>query len=272
MTSAHDGFPGAPEVPAAPEFPEFPGFPGFDAFAEFDRSGGPALLAAARGLLLDFDGPMCRLFAGHPADGVALRMRELLAERAGIADPGPVRAALRDPHGLLRAARGREIVADLEALLAEQEEVAALSAEPTPGAGAFVRAVADSGRVPAVTTNNAPRAVLAYLKAHGLDAWFGDRVFGRDPEDPSRMKPHPDCLLRAVAALGVPPGDCLMIGDSPADAEAAVAAGVRFLGYARSPDRVARLRRDVPHPVVVGMAPLVSAARTLGAVPGPSEE
>lgn len=259
MTSAYDAF------------PAFPGFPGFDAFAEFDRFGGPGLLAGARCLLLDFDGPVCRLFAGHRADRVAQRMGELLAGRAGSADPGPATAALRDPHRLLRTARRPEIVRDLEALLAEQEELAALSAEPTPGAGDFIRAVADSGRVPAIATNNAPRAVVAYLKTQGLDGWFGDRVFGRDPEDPARMKPHPDCLLRAAGALGVPPGDCLMIGDSRADAEAAVAAGVRFLGYARSPDRVARLRADAAHPVVVGMAPLVAAARAMGPARGPSE-
>jgi HAD superfamily hydrolase (TIGR01509 family) len=247
-------------------------FPEFDAFAEFDRLGGPGLLAGASRLLLDFDGPVCRLFAGHRADLVAARMQERIAARAVPPDADPARAAILDPHELLRTPLSPGLTRELEAMLAAEEELAALSAEPTPGAGDFVRALAASGRVAAVTTNNAPGAVLAYLKAQGLDGWFGGRVFGRDPLAPARMKPHPDCLLRAVEALGVPPEDCLMVGDSPADAEAAVAAGVRFLGWARSPDRVARLRSAAAHPVVVGMAPLVAAARALGPPPVASRE
>ncbi len=39
-------------------------------------------------------------------------------------------------------------------------------------------------------------------------------------------KPKPDVLLRAIAALGVKPEDCLMVGDSVPDIIAARAAGV----------------------------------------------
>jgi phosphoglycolate phosphatase-like HAD superfamily hydrolase len=123
--------------------------------------------------------------------------------------------------------------------------------------------VADSGRLLAITTNNAPVAVEVYLKDHGLDVFFEWRVYGRVAEDPAAMKPDPDCLLRAIDASGLRPGECLMVGDSPSDAAAAKSAGVPFLGYARSADRVARLRAVDPHPVVVGMPLLVAAAMTL---------
>jgi len=225
-----------------------------------------AVLGPARCLLLDFDGPVCRLFAGHGADRVAAAMREWLARRGiPITDPDLVRG--RDPHRLLRAAKAAavrpELARELEELAAEEEEVAALSAQPTPGADEFIRTVAESGRQLAITTNNAPGAVRAYLKQNDLDGYFGEYVFGRNPDDPDRMKPDPECLVRAIAGFGVHPRDCLMIGDSVADASAAEAARVVFLGYARSLDRVARLRSGHPHPVVVGMAPLTAAARDL---------
>ncbi|MFC4030185.1 HAD family hydrolase [Streptomyces polygonati] len=217
-----------------------------------------ALLARAACLLLDFDGPVCRLFQGYPSGDIAADLRAYLAERGSpVKDPGLITGT--NPHEILRATTNGELAAGLELLLAEAEEVAAHSAEPTPLAARFIRTAAGSGRVLAITTNNAPAAVAVYLKEHGLEGFFGQRIFGRSTRDPALMKPHPDCLLRAIETLGVRPGDCLMIGDSAADAAAAKAAHVPFLGYARSADRVARLRTVDPHPVVIGMPGLVAA-------------
>jgi phosphoglycolate phosphatase len=220
-----------------------------------------ALLNRSKCLLLDFDGPVCRLFHREPAGSVAARMHRYVAEhRIRLDDPAV--ATSIDPHQILRAPMPRNVQRVLETIVTEGEVSAARSASPTPGAHDFIRAVADGGRQLAITTNNAPSAVAAYLKEHDLDACFGPHIYGRG-EYPSLMKPHPDPLLRAMNALDVVPMDCLMIGDSAADAAAARAAGVGFLGYARSPDRVARLRAVDPHPVVIGMNGLVAAARSL---------
>lgn len=221
-----------------------------------------ALLARASYLLLDFDGPLCRLFAHNPAARIADGMRDYLAAREAALLDRELRTC-RDPHRILVADLPGHLTAGLERLLADEEEVAALSAEPTPGAEEFARLAAERGHTLAVASNNAPRAVETYLKTQGMDGLFGDRVFGRSTDDPRLMKPHPDCLVRALAALGADPADCLMIGDSPADAHAAHAAGVPFLGYARSPERVPRLREAArPHEeVVVGMAGLQAALR-----------
>nr|WP_272919921.1 HAD-IA family hydrolase [Streptomyces sp. SID4948] len=204
------------------------------------------------------------MFEGYPAHTIAAAMRAYLAERGSpLTDPALVTAT--DPHAILRAPMSGEPAADLELLLAEAEEIAARSAEPTPLADRFIRAAAAGGRLLAITSNNAPAAVAAYLKEHGLDDCFEQRIFGRSAVDPALMKPHPDCLLRAMDALGVRPADCLMIGDSAADAAAAGAAGVPFLGYARSTDQAAQLRTLGPHPVVVGMADLVAAIERIAA-------
>jgi HAD superfamily hydrolase (TIGR01509 family) len=46
---------------------------------------------------------------------------------------------------------------------------------------------------------------------------------------PTRLKPHPDGMLRAARALGVEPSRCLVIGDrDDADGAAARAAGMAF--------------------------------------------
>jgi phosphoglycolate phosphatase len=224
------------------------------------------LLDEAECLLLDFDGPVCELFRGSPARRIAANMHHYLDEH-GIGQDDPRRQGSTDPHGMLCQPWAPEVAAELEMILAEGEMAAVRTARATRGADAFIRAVADSGRLLAITTNNSPGAVEAYLKDHSLESSFGWRIFGRDPENSSLMKPHPDCLLRAMSALDVRPGQCLMIGDSPRDAAAAKAADIRFLGYARSADRVARLRQVDPHPVVIGMEDLAAAAARLSRRP-----
>ncbi|MFJ4411852.1 HAD family hydrolase [Streptomyces sp. NPDC088910] len=225
-----------------------------------------ALLDAAECLLLDFDGPVCELFARHSASLIAEEMRRYL-DRHGIRPPNPATARSKDPHAMLGEPWPPGVAAELERILAHGEESAVPSARETEGADEFVRAVALSGRLLAITTNNSPQAVETYLKSHSLESVFGSRIYGRDQYDPARMKPDPDCLLRAMTALKVRPEQCLMIGDSPRDAEAARAARVRFLGYARSRSRVARLQEIEPHPVVVGMGDLVVAASALSRRP-----
>lgn len=55
-----------------------------------------------------------------------------------------------------------------------------------------------------------------------------DVVVGRDPT--IRPKPEPDGVIEACRLLGADPGGAVMIGDSTWDAEAALAAGVAFVG------------------------------------------
>lgn len=229
-------------------------------------SGLRSILTRAECVLFDFDGPICDLFAGHPAAAIARRMRERLAG-AGVSPAGLYRPD--DPHGMLRHFAGHELAAELEELLAQGEEVAAVSARPTPGAEEFVRRLAGS-RLVAVTTNNSPVAVQKYLESRGLSRYFGVDIFGRTA-DATRMKPHPDCLLRAVDAMGVPAGRCLMVGDSAPDARAAARAGVPFLGYVRGGGRdgIARLADAGARHVVVGMSPLLAA---VGGGLGPPRE
>jgi FMN phosphatase YigB (HAD superfamily) len=67
------------------------------------------------------------------------------------------------------------------------------------------------------------------LEALGASALFDAVVASGEPGGPRRLKPHPDGMLRAAAALEVEPSACLVIGDrDDADGEAARAAGMAF--------------------------------------------
>lgn len=50
-------------------------------------------------------------------------------------------------------------------------------------------------------------------------------------DDAEKSKPYPDIFQAAVARLKVSPQDCVVVGDSPYDAQAATKAGIRSIGF-----------------------------------------
>ena len=79
-------------------------------------------------------------------------------------------------------------------------------------------------RVPmGLVTGKGLRTMNITLHTLGLDKHFGVTMGGDDVE---RQKPAPDALVLAARAIDVEPGDCAMIGDSPADISAGKAAGM----------------------------------------------
>lgn len=194
------------------------------------------LLAPVRYVLWDLDGPICRLFAGHPANGVArdlvkelqrLGLDELLNEKERF-DPDP-QAVL-----LLVAQRHADSapIARLEGWLTEQELTAVPRAFPTPYADPLIRTWSALGARFAITTNNSARAAAAYVESRQLTGCF-PHIFGRT-ENLARMKPDPHCLSLALESLDAQPSQALMLGDAGTDYQAARALGVPFLGYARN--------------------------------------
>ncbi len=53
------------------------------------------------------------------------------------------------------------------------------------------------------------------------------------------FKPAPDLFLYAAATIGVEPAACAVVEDTPSGVEAAVAAGMRALGYTADSDESA---------------------------------
>jgi len=79
------------------------------------------------------------------------------------------------------------------------------------------------GRKSTATTKGTP-TTRAVLEQFALAQYF-DHVQGTDGFP---AKPEPDVVLKSLEIFSVPPSDCLLIGDSPADMEAGRRAGVKI--------------------------------------------
>ncbi|MEV6942025.1 HAD family hydrolase [Streptomyces sp. NPDC051172] len=222
------------------------------------------LITNARLVLFDFDGPICRLFAGHSAERVASELvawlerqglRGLLTEEEQVhPDPMVVLYAVNREHPR------SDLVLELEERLTQQERKAVPTAMPTAYADPLIRTWSAVGGRLAVTSNNSPRTVFDYLSSRGLASCFAPHVYGRTSEL-DLLKPNPHCLRQALNAVGSAPSAALMIGDAPTDLQAAESAGVPFLGYARNEYKYKLLRDAGARTVVGSLLPVLRLLR-----------
>ena len=102
-------------------------------------------------------------------------------------------------------------------------------------------------------TNKSERFTAKLLAAFELDGYFPLVVSG---DSVAHRKPHPMPLLHAAAHFDVEPADCVLIGDSRNDIEAARAAGFGIIcvsyGYHHGDD----IRAGAPDAVVDSLAEL----------------
>lgn len=219
------------------------------------------IVARTHHLLLDFDGPVCAIFAGMPAPVIAEQFRAALRD-AGVKLPGSV-ADIADPLDVFRTIANEKPEA---AVLAQQhltrlELRAAGSAKPTPGADELLTVARDTGRTVAIVSNNSGAAVSAYLRAHGLTQHVA-AVIGRDDHDPQRMKPSPGRVWQAVSALDATRDECTLIGDSLSDVQAGHLAGVAVIGFANKPGKAGELTEAGADAVVTRLGLISAALRT----------
>jgi HAD superfamily hydrolase (TIGR01509 family) len=228
-------------------------------------------LVAATHVVFDFDGPLCRLFAGPPAgEGsiapvIARRLRRLLTSEPALYDAVRPDDDLFDIYRRISSTLHRDdepehpLVAVARKYLEEQEIAAAATAVPTPGAAELLERLARSGRRLSVASNNSESAVRAFLERTGLQDRFSGIIVGR-AQDPRLMKPDPYPLMRVLGDHGTArPDRCVLVGDAVTDAQAAAAAGMDFVGYHRDPAKRDRLRAEPGVRHVVGRLQELSA-------------
>ncbi|MFD9895064.1 HAD family hydrolase [Amycolatopsis sp. NPDC059027] len=215
------------------------------------------LLTQARVLLLDFDGPVCSVFASIPASTVADQLREILAE-GGHAELPEAVAASADPFDVLRyaATLGADEARYVEAAFTAHEVEAIPGATPANGAHDLIEAWQVSGRPLAIVSNNSAAAISVYLDLYNLRPAV-DTVQARTSSDAGLLKPSPHLLRQAIATLDVSPGDCVFVGDSVTDIQAAHAAGVRVIGYANKPGKRAKFTTAEADAITETLASLV---------------
>ncbi|TDW18583.1 HAD family hydrolase [Kribbella kalugense] len=215
------------------------------------------IFAAAEAVLFDFDGPICSVFHGYPPQQIISELRELAGTVRHDLDDALTKAT--SPHDLLLAAADEpQLAAELERALQDAELRAVDTALPTPGAADSLAACQSSGKLVAIVSNNYAEAVVRYLARASLV----DRVAhveGRDPSDPTLMKPNPHLIENAAKALGIRTSACVFIGDQTSDMEAGRAAGTLTIGYANKPGKADALSIAGADAVVQSMTELVAA-------------
>ena len=173
-------------------------------------------------------------------DGVIVDS-EILAEQvlldllSGYAPRAEISLLIRESFGLsssaiLHAAElrfGVTLPPDLSAeVRARTDAVIAASVRPIPG----VKAALDEIDLPlAVVSNSLYPSVANSIRRAALDDRVAGKIFSADMV--ALPKPAPDLYLLASSSMGVPPERCLAIEDSSAGVKAAIAAGVRVIGF-----------------------------------------
>jgi HAD superfamily hydrolase (TIGR01549 family) len=222
-----------------------------------------AVIARIRWLLLDFDGPVCSIYAGLRDAVVADKLRKLI--------PGELPDDIAITHDPIEVfcysgTVSDDLAARVEAEMTDLEVTAVPSAEPTPYVHEVIASARESGRIIGVVSNNSSRAVSAYLDRHGLSDGV-NLVIARTSHDPALLKPSPHLIDEAIRGLDASRASTVLVGDSYTDIEAAHSAGVASIGYANKPGKRERMAQLQAEAVIISMADLALALRAHTASP-----
>ncbi|WP_406439019.1 HAD family hydrolase [Streptomyces sp. NBC_00631] len=102
--------------------------------------------------------------------------------------------------------------------------------KPVAGAAGVLEQLAAAGVPYCVASSGSHERIRVGHRTTGLDRWFDEsRIFSS--QDVGRGKPAPDLFLYAAERMGVVPGRCAVVEDSPLGVQAAVAAGMDVYGF-----------------------------------------
>lgn len=187
-----------------------------------------AILHDVELVLLDFDGPLCDVFAGFPARDVARYLETIAGETFGTDDPLEVLrgTAVRRSDSLRRVED--ELIA---------AEVQAVSSSSATGEGVeFLRGCLSRQLPVGIVSNNSADAVRAFLAAEGLSDVVAP-IVGRAYRHPELMKPNPWPLHTALTVAGVSAQSAVFIGDTLTDVEVAHVVAMPCVAYANKPGK-----------------------------------
>ncbi|MEU6467258.1 HAD family hydrolase [Streptomyces sp. NPDC046976] len=140
-------------------------------------------------------------------------------------------SAMHRVHDLVLERTGRRLPADFDDVF-HARVFAAFERElgPVPGAAEVLEKLAADGVPYCVASSGSHERIRVGHRATGLDRWFREeRIFSS--QDVGKGKPAPDLFLYAAERMGVAPGRCAVVEDSPLGVQAAVAAGMDVYGF-----------------------------------------
>ncbi|MGZ9932560.1 HAD family hydrolase [Streptomyces sp. NC-S4] len=140
-------------------------------------------------------------------------------------------SAVHRVHDLVVERTGQQLPADFDETL-HARTVAAFEQElkPVPGVEEVLGALTAQGVGYCLASSGSHDRIRVGHRVAGLDGWFEEEwIFSA--QDVGQGKPAPDLYLHAARQMGVEPGRCVVIEDSPLGVRAAVAAGMDVYGF-----------------------------------------
>ncbi|MBA9047348.1 HAD family hydrolase [Streptomyces griseofuscus] len=140
-------------------------------------------------------------------------------------------SAMHRVHDLVLERTGQRLPADFDDVF-HARVFAAFERElgPVPGAAEVLEKLAADGVPYCVASSGSHQRIRVGHRTTGLDRWFQEeRIFSS--QDVGKGKPAPDLFLYAAERMGVAPGRCAVVEDSPLGVQAAVAAGMDVYGF-----------------------------------------
>ncbi|MGW2949328.1 HAD family hydrolase [Streptomyces eurythermus] len=186
------------------------------------------------GVLVDSEPISNRLLAGYLTElGHPTSYEDSIRDYMG--------SAMHRVHDLVLERTGRRLPEDFDEVF-HARVFAAFERElrPVPGVTDVLEKLAADGVPYCVASSGSHERIRVGHRTTGLDRWFTDeRIFSS--EDVGRGKPAPDLFLYAAERMGVAPGRCVVVEDSPLGVQAAVAAGMDVYGFTAMtpPERLA---------------------------------
>ncbi|MFB7275145.1 HAD family hydrolase [Streptomyces sp. NPDC056244] len=140
-------------------------------------------------------------------------------------------AAVHRVHDLIEERTGRSLPADFDDTLHTRVFAAfERELEPVEGVVEVLGKLAADGAPYCVASSGSHERIRVGHRKTGLDRWFEDRVVF-SAQDVGRGKPAPDLFLYAAQRMGVAPGRCAVVEDSPLGVAAARAAGMDVYAF-----------------------------------------
>ncbi|MGW2467595.1 HAD family hydrolase [Streptomyces bauhiniae] len=140
-------------------------------------------------------------------------------------------AAMHRVHDTVLERTGKRLPVDFDDVF-HARVFAAFEQELRPVAGVegVLEKLSADGVPYCVASSGSHERIRVGHRVTGLDRWFDDdRIFSS--QDVGRGKPAPDLFLYAAERMGVAPGRCLVVEDSPLGVQAARAAGMDVYGF-----------------------------------------
>jgi HAD superfamily hydrolase (TIGR01509 family) len=203
-------------------------------------------MVALEAILFDCDGTIVELHFDYM--GARRAIIDFLIRKGFkgtlFSEEDPIQITLEKLKGILEK-RGQghlfeEFFGHCKEIMDRFEMEAAKRTRLMPNALETIRTLKAMGLKVALVSNSGRKAIELLLKRL-IERSFFEAIVTRD--DLKVMKPDPAPVFEALKRLGIPASRAIVVGDSPVDIKAGIAAGVKTVGIALNQEREEALRK-----------------------------